>query len=124
MCGAPLVIPPLIEPSGHRPLKAVDFGFQSGVPGDLPTSPQPVFQTYFILNTGRDLGRGSAIGRRLGVDASIAPRLAPETISTRVSISIPLCNSGLNGIFGFQVGLEFGPVSAPDIRSIRWVLEG
>jgi len=98
MCGAPLVIPPLIEPSGHRPLKAVDLGFQSGVPGDLPTSPQPVFQTYFILNTGRDLGRGSAIGRRLGVDASIAPRLAPETISTRVSISIPLCNSGLNGI--------------------------
>ena len=25
--------------------------------------------------------------------------------------------------FGFQLGLEFGPVSAPDIRSIRWAMK-
>jgi hypothetical protein len=26
--------------------------------------------------------------------------------------------------FGFQVGLEFGPVSMSDVRAIRWVLKG
>ena len=25
--------------------------------------------------------------------------------------------------FGFQLGLEVGPVSAPDIRSIRWAMK-
>ena len=52
-CRTPLVVPPLIEPAGHRPLQAVDLGFQSGVPGDLPPPPQPVLQAYFVLNAGR-----------------------------------------------------------------------
>jgi hypothetical protein len=48
-CRTPLVVPPLIEPAGHRPLQAVDIGFQSRVPDDLPPPPQPVLQVYFIL---------------------------------------------------------------------------
>jgi len=34
-------------------LPAVELGFQSGVPGDLPLTPQPVLQAYFILNADR-----------------------------------------------------------------------
>ena len=26
--------------------------------------------------------------------------------------------------FGFQVFLEVGPVSTPDVRSVRWVMKG
>jgi len=48
-----LVIPPLVELAGHRPLQAVDLSFQSGVPGDLPPPLQPVLQAYLILNAGR-----------------------------------------------------------------------
>jgi hypothetical protein len=48
---APLFVPPLVQPIGHRPLEAVDLGFQRGVPCDLPLPPQPVLQAYFILNT-------------------------------------------------------------------------
>jgi hypothetical protein len=48
---APLFVPLLVQPIGHRPLEAVDLGFQSGVPRDLPLPPQPVLQAYFILNT-------------------------------------------------------------------------
>jgi hypothetical protein len=36
----PLVVPPLVEPAGHRPLQSVDLGFQSGVPCDLPLPPE------------------------------------------------------------------------------------
>jgi hypothetical protein len=55
-CSTPLVVPPLVEPTGHRPLQAFDFGFQSGAPGDLPPPPQLVFQAYVILNTSRNRG--------------------------------------------------------------------
>jgi hypothetical protein len=41
-CSTSLVVPPLIEPAGHRPQQSVDLGFQSGVPGDLQPPPQPV----------------------------------------------------------------------------------
>jgi hypothetical protein len=51
-CRTPLFDPPLIEPAGHIPLQAVDLGFQSGFPVDLPQPPQPVLQAYFILNAG------------------------------------------------------------------------
>jgi hypothetical protein len=56
-----------------------------------------------------DIGdRGSARVRRLRVDAAKAFRTAPEKFSTHVSISIPLCNCGSNGILFFQVSLEIG----------------
>jgi hypothetical protein len=41
---APLVIPPIVKPVGHRHLEAVNIGFQSGVPGDLP----PPLQRFFM----------------------------------------------------------------------------
>ena len=44
-CRTPLVISPLVEPEGYRPLQAVDLGPKSGVPGDLPLSPQQVLHT-------------------------------------------------------------------------------
>jgi len=44
-------------------------------------------------------GRGSARGRRFGVDAARAFRTAPENFSTHVSNAIPSCNSGSNGIW-------------------------
>jgi len=50
---APLVIPPLVLPAGHRPLQAVRLGFEGGVPSDLPLPTQAVFEAYFVLNTGR-----------------------------------------------------------------------
>ena len=52
-CGDPLVVPPLVQTVGHRSLKTVNFGFESGVPGFLPLPPQPVLQTYFILDRSR-----------------------------------------------------------------------
>jgi hypothetical protein len=47
----PLIVPPPIQPIGHRPLEAVEPGFQSGVPCDLPLPSQRILQAYFILNT-------------------------------------------------------------------------
>jgi len=44
-------------------------------------------------------GRGSARGRRLGVDAARALRPATEKFSTYVLIAIPSCNFGSNGIW-------------------------
>jgi hypothetical protein len=52
-CRSPLVVPPFVETSGQPPLQAVDLGFQSRVPGDLPTPPQPVLQAYPVLNSIR-----------------------------------------------------------------------
>jgi hypothetical protein len=51
---APLVVPPLVKPVGNRSLEAVNFGFQRGVPCNLPLPPQPVLQAYLILITGRN----------------------------------------------------------------------
>jgi len=55
-CSAPLIVPPLVEPAGHRPLQAVNLGLQSGVPADLPLPPPPVLQVNLVLNTGRYRG--------------------------------------------------------------------
>jgi len=52
-CRIPLVVSPLFEPAGHRPLQVVDLGFQRGVPGDLPSPTQPVLQAYHIMNGSR-----------------------------------------------------------------------
>jgi hypothetical protein len=57
---APLTIPPLIQLPIHRPPEAVDLGYQSGVPRDLPLPPQLVLQAYFMLNTS---GKGRAVAR-------------------------------------------------------------
>jgi hypothetical protein len=43
-CSIPLVVLPLVEPTGHQPLQAFEIGFQSGVPVDLPPPTQSVLQ--------------------------------------------------------------------------------
>jgi hypothetical protein len=50
---APLVVPPLLQLEGHRPLQAVYLSFKSRVPCELPLPPEPVLQAYLILNTSR-----------------------------------------------------------------------
>ncbi len=123
-CRAPPVVPPLVELSGHRPLEAVDLGFQSGVPGDLPPSPQSVFQAYFILNTSRDLGGWVTMWATFGCGnrQSLKDRVG-EVPNTRVDIHT-VEQFRVERNFGFQVSLEVGPVSAPDVRSIRWAVKG
>ena len=59
-CSTLLVIPPIVEVTGHQPPQAVDLGFQSGVSDDLPSSPQSVVTEYITLNLS--LYRGS-VGR-------------------------------------------------------------
>ena len=51
-CRTPM-IKPLVEPASHRPLHAVEFDFQSGIPGDLPLPPQPGLQAKVIMNARR-----------------------------------------------------------------------
>ena len=82
-----------------RPLKAVDLGFQSGVPGDLPTSSQPVFQAYFILNTDRDLGAWVSNRATLRCGSFQSPKNgAGKVLNTRVDI---------HTIMQFRGGTEF-----------------
>lgn len=56
----PLIFPPTIQPRGHRTLEAVNAGFQSAVPRDLPPPFQSVLQVCPILNTTGH--RGSLVG--------------------------------------------------------------
>ena len=83
-----------------------------------------MFQEYFILNTGRDLGARVYNRATLRSGSFQSPKHgAGEVHNTLVDIH-PIMQFQVERNFGFQVGLEFGPVSAPDIRSIRWLLEG
>jgi hypothetical protein len=83
-------------------VEAVDLVSQTGLPGDLPPSPQSVFQAFFILNTSRDLGGWVTIQARLGFEAARAQRMAPEKFSTHVSISIQLSKSAMSGILAYR----------------------
>ena len=123
-CRAPPVVHPLVELSGHRTLKAVDLGFQTGVPGDLPPSPQSVFQEYFILNTSRDLGDLVTMWATFGCGSrQCFEDGATGVPNTRVDIHT-VEQFRVERNFGFQLSLEVGPVSAPDVRSIQWTVKG
>jgi hypothetical protein len=123
-CSTPLVIPPLVEPTCHRPLQAVDLGFQSGVLGDLPPPPQPVLQAYLVLNTSRYHGpcivTWATLGSRCGKSLQNG---AGEVLNARVDCH-PVVQFRVEQNLVFQVNLEVGPVSAPEIRAIRWVMKG
>jgi hypothetical protein len=82
MCRTPLIVPPLVELAGYRPLQAVYLGSQTAVPGDLPLSPQPVLQAYLILNVSRYGGRVSSGGRLFGVEGARAFGTAPKSQRT------------------------------------------
>ena len=95
-CHNPLFVPPLIQPAGHRPLQAVNLGFQIGFPGDVPLPPQTIFLVYLFLKAVSIGGRGSSRRRHLGVHAARAFKTSPKKFSTRVSIVNRLCNYGSN----------------------------
>jgi len=119
-----VVVPPLVEPASHRPLQADDLGFQSGVPGDLPLPPQPVLQAYFILNAGRYRRPWVVTRETLGSRCRQSLQNgAGEVLNARVDC-IPVVQFRTERNLIFQVSLEVGPVSAPEIRAIRWVLNG
>ena len=121
---APLVVPPLVEPASHRPLHAVDFSFQSVVPGDLPLPPQPVLQVYFILNAGRNRRPRVVTPGPLGSRCRQSLRnCAGEFLNIRVDCH-PIVQFRIEQNLIFQMDLEVGPVSTPEIRAIRWVLKG
>ena len=120
-CRTPQVVPPLIEPAGRRPLQAVYLGFQSEVPGDLPTPPQPVLQAYFVLHaswyrrpwvvTLETFGNRCCQSLQDGVG---------EIVNTCVDCH-PMVQFRIERTIIFQVSLEVGPISASEISAIRWV---
>ena len=67
--------------------------------------------------------RGSSHGRHLGVDGARACRTASEKFSTRVDYH-PIVQFRIERNMIFQVSLEVGQISAPEIRAIRWVMKG
>ena len=110
---ATLVIPPLVKPASHRPLQAVDLGFQSGVPGDLPIPPQPVLQVYFILNAGWYRKPWVVARATLGnICRQNLHNSAGKVLNSRVDCH-PVVQFRIERNFIFQVSLEVGPVSAP-----------
>ena len=110
-----MVVSPLVEKAGHRPLQAVDLSSQRGVPGDLPLPLQLVLNAYLILNASRY--------RRLRVvtQATLGSRCcqslqngAGEVINARVDCHL-VVQFRIECYLIFQVSLEVGPVSAPEV---------
>jgi hypothetical protein len=123
-CSTPLVVPPLVESTGHRPLQPVDLGFQSGVPGDLPPPLQPVLQAYLILNASWYWGPWVVTRATLGSRCCKSLQNgAGEVLNAHVDCH-PIVGFRIERTLVFQVSLEVGPVSAPEIRAIRWVMKG
>ena len=123
-CRTPLVFPLLIEPAGHRPLQSVDLGFHGGVLGDLPTPPQPALQAYFDLNA-RQYRRplvvtGATFGSRCSqIVHDGVGEILNECVECHPNVQFRIERNMI-----FQVSLEFGPISSPEIRAIRWVMKG
>jgi hypothetical protein len=119
-CRTPLVVHPFIEPAGHSPLQAVDLGFQSGVPGDLPPPPQPVLQAYFIFNAGR-------YRRPWVVTWATFWSRCRQSLQDGAGKVLNACVD-CHPIVQFRIErnlcLEVGPISAHEIGVIRWVMKG
>jgi len=123
-CRTPLIVPPHIELAGHRPLQAVDLGFQSGVPGDLPTPPQPVLQAYFFLNASRYRRPWVVTWATFGSRYRQSLQDGAGKILNACVDCHPIDQFRLERYMIFQVSLEVGPISAPEIKAIRWVMKG
>jgi hypothetical protein len=63
-------------------------------------------------------------GRHLAVDAARDSRKAPEKVLNARVDCHPVVQFRIERTLIFPVSLEVGPVSAPEIRAIRWVLKG
>ena len=123
-CRTPLVVPPLIEPASQRPLQAVDLGFQSGIPGDLPMPPQPVLQAYFVLNASRYRRPWVVTWATFGSRCRQSLQDGAGVILNACVDCHPIVQFRIERNMIFQVILEFGPISAPEIRVIRWLMKG
>jgi hypothetical protein len=123
-CRTPLVVPPLIEPASHRPLQAVDLGFQSGVPGDLPPPPQPVLQAYFILNADRYRRPRVVTWATLGSRCRQSLQDGAGEVLNACGDCHPIVQFRIERNLIFQVCLEVGPNSAPEIGAIRLLMKG
>ena len=120
-CRTPLVVPPL-EPTGHRPLQAVDLCSQSGDPGDLLPPPHPVLQAYLIMNASRY--RRLRVVTRVTLGSRCCQSLQNGARVLNARVDYYLVHFRIEGNLIFQVSLEVGPVIAPKNRAIRWVLKG
>jgi hypothetical protein len=105
-------------------MEAVDLGFQSGVPGDLPTLPQPVLQACQKLNACRYWRPWVITWATLGSRCyQSLQNAAGEVVNARVDCHHFVQFRILRNLI-FQVNLDVGAVSAPEIRAIGWVLKG
>jgi hypothetical protein len=121
---AALVVHPLFELAAYRPVQSVDLGFQSGVPGYLPPPPKPVLQAYSILNDSPNRRPWIVTRATLGIGCRQSLKNgAGEVLNAHVDSHV-IVQFRIEGNLIFQIGLEVGTVNAPEVRAIRWVVEG
>ena len=113
-----------MEPAGHKPLQAVDLSFQSGVPGDLPTLPQPVLQAYFVLSANRYRRPWVVTWATFGSRCHQSLQDGAGEILNACVDCHPIVQFRIKRNMIFHVSLEVGPISGPEIRAIRWVMKG
>jgi hypothetical protein len=121
---APLTVPQLIQLPSYRILEAVDLGFQTWDPPDLPLHPQPVLQAYFIMNTrgkrGPWVGTWSATWSRCRwghVDEAGQPLKSPVECHL-------VDNHGISQESVFKAGLECSPVHSSVFGAVGKVVKG
>ena len=118
-----MVVCPLVEPAGHRRLQAVDLGSQSGVPGDLP---QPRNRFLKLSHPECQLVSEAVDRHAVTLRISLCQILqngAWEVLNARVDCHLSL-QFRIEWKYIFEVSLEVGPVSASEVRAIRWVVKG
>ena len=122
--GAPLVVSPHVEQAGHRPPQSVDLGFQSGVPGDMPLPSQSILQAYIILNASRYRGPWVVTRSTLeSVNCQSLQNVAGDDFNARLDSHLIVQFRIERNLFS-QVRLGDGPVSALEVRAIRWTVKG
>lgn len=96
-CLTPPFQHPLLQLMGYRPLEAVDLGFQSVVPLDLPLYPQ-FLRAYSSWLLVRREDCGSARGQQLGAEAAVASWMALVSSLTNYSIASSSFTTGFPGV--------------------------
>ena len=121
-CVCPLVVPPLLQLEGHQPLQAFYLNLESRIPCELPLSPKPILQAYFILNSSRHRKQRISTRSTIGSGHFEGPTNgAIEILDTRV-------NACLIGSFRdernviVQACLELGPIGPLEVWTV-WDVE-
>jgi len=70
------------------------------------------------------VGRGSSRGQHLEIDAARDLQNGNGEVLNACVDCHPFVKLRNEGNLIFQVSLELGPISAPEIRAIRWVMKG